>query len=150
MGRLDPAPAEVQGRAADRADVQALEKEARPEDIDEGVVRPGLVKVDLVQGMSVNPAFGPKQVFENHQSLVLDRGGELGPLDEGLDIGPAPWLGRFFFQDDIHFQAAQAAPLGLGDTQGDRKAERFHLLLEHVPREPEVEKRPEDHVPAQA
>ena len=76
MRGLDPARADVERRAIDVADAQLVEEEGRPDDVDEGVVGPGLVEMGLLELAAVDLGLGLEQPLEDGQGPVLDGRGE--------------------------------------------------------------------------
>ena len=80
---------------------------------------------------------------------VLDARRERAPVDDPFDVGQGPLHGPLALDDDVDLEPAEMGPLGLLDPIRTGSFSRPIALTKRSVLDPQIEERPEDHVPAQ-
>ena len=150
MGGPDGSRSDVERRTKKFADAQLFGQPAGPENIDEGVVRPGFMEMDPVERFAVDFRFGVEEGFEDVQAAPFDRGRKRRFFNQGGDVFETAAVGPRAQDRDFDPPGPQVGPFDLADLYPDRKIQGLDDGLVGGRRDAQVEESGRDHVAAQA
>ena len=137
VGRLDPALAGRDRTGLEAVDAQQVQAHSRPDDIDDRINGPDLVKVDLGQVDAVNSRLGLAQPQEDPLGQVFLPGGQAARVDDRFDMVPVA-MGVLVRGVDLGRGRPEAALLHGLERDASGKPQARHGLLDRPGIDPGV------------
>ena len=140
MGGHDKTAAERQWRGDHRINSEILQADRRTDDIDDGIDRTNLVKMDIGDSNTVNECLGFRQPPENVTCPLFYRIGESAVGNHGINAGVMP-VGMVVMHGHVELECGEMVALCAADGQiigADRQGQFEQFGTEVIKRHTQV------------